>query len=180
MVDYPPRSNRCAAPSPPNRLPASLAIRPNWGPGNSFLFDDSQELAKNSNLGVNPVGTYGLGASLNNISFLEKLTHRLTFVYLHGNNSPRAIRSLNYYLGSGNLTSGSNPYFVMGRDLTSNEDLLGANFDTKYTIYENLAVVLETGWAQGRLQESVWGHRLVHKADAGDVWKVALGLTYKF
>ncbi len=148
-------------------------LRPNWGAGNSFLFDDSQELAKNSNLGMNPVGAWGFGASLNNISLVEKLSHRLTFTYIHGNNSARAIRNLNTLIGS-------NPYFVMGRDLTINEHAFGVNFDNKYMIYENLAAVLETGWAHGEFQQSVWGRRLVHKSRDGDVWKVAFGLTYKF
>ncbi|MEA4856592.1 outer membrane homotrimeric porin [Solidesulfovibrio sp.] len=152
------------------RMPSILS---NWGPGNSFLFDCSQELLKQGNMGVNPIGSYGLGASLNNISFIEKLSNRVTFVYLRGNNSPSAIRYLNTYMGS-------NPYFTMGRDLTTNEYVMGANIDTTYQIYENLAAVMETGWAHGQFQTSVWGHRLAQKSREGDAWKVAFGLTYKF
>jgi hypothetical protein len=152
------------------RMPSILS---NWGPGNSFLFDGSQELLKQGNMGVNPIGSMGVGASLNNISFIEKLTNRLTFVYLRGNNSASAIRYLNTYMGS-------NPYFTMGRDLTTNEYIIGANLDATYQIYENLAAVLETGWAHGDFQTSVWGHRLADKARQGDAWKVAFGLTYKF
>jgi hypothetical protein len=161
------------------RMPSVMS---NWGPGNSFLFDDSQELLKQGNMSVNPIGSYGIGASLNNITFVEKLSHRLTFIYLRGNNSPRAIRQMNYYVNGGNLNLGANPYFVMGRDLTYNEALLSANFDTTYQIYENLAAVLETGWAHGYFQESVWGHRFTHQASsaAGNSWKVAFGFTYKF
>ena len=152
------------------RMPSILS---NWGPGNSFLFDCSQDLLKQGNMGVNPIGSMGLGASLNNISFIEKLTNRLTFVYLRGNNAAAAIRNLNVLMGS-------NPYFTMGRDLTVNEYILGANFDTTYQIYENLAAVMETGWAHGQFQESVWGRRLAEKSRSGDAWKVAFGLTYKF
>ncbi len=148
-------------------------VRPNWGPGNSFLFDDSQELVKDSNMGMSPVGSWGLGASLNNVTFAEKLTHRLTVLYVAGTNSARAIRSLNTALGS-------NPYFQMGRDLTVNEYVLGLNFDTKYMIYQNLAAIVETGWAHGEFQQSVWGHRLASQARDGDTWKVAFGLSYKF
>ncbi|MEA4855205.1 MAG: outer membrane homotrimeric porin [Solidesulfovibrio sp.] len=148
-------------------------VRPNWGPGNSFLFDDSQELVKDSNMGMSPVGSWGLGASLNNVTFVEKLTHRLTVLYVAGTNSARAIRSLNTALGS-------NPYFQMGRDLTVNESVLGLNFDTKYMIYQNLAAIVETGWAHGEFQQSVWGHRLASQARDGDTWKVAFGLSYKF
>ena len=147
--------------------------RPNWGPGGSFLFDDSQVFARNSNMGIDPVGAMGVGAALVNMNFIQKFEHRLGFTYLHGNNSPRAIRDVNAALGS-------NPYFQMGRDLTWNESVLGANFDTKYAIYENLDARVETGWAHGNFQKSVWGSRLVNKAESGDTWKVSFGLTYRF
>ncbi|MFP5257761.1 MAG: outer membrane homotrimeric porin, partial [Acidobacteriota bacterium] len=148
-------------------------IRPNWGPGSSFLFDVNQELVKNSNMGMSPVGSWGLGASLNNVTLLNKLTQRLTFLYVNGTNSSRAIRDLNALMGS-------NPYFQMGRDLTVDEHVLGVNLDSRYMIYENLAAVIETGWAHGQFQQSVWGHRLVNQSRNGDTWKVAFGLSYKF
>ena len=148
-------------------------IRPNWGPGNSFLFDDSQELVKNSNMGMSPVGSWGLGVTLDDMSFVQKLTHRLTFLFVNGTNSARAIRTLNTLMGS-------NPYFQMGRDLTINEHVYGVNFDNKYMIYENLSAVVETGWAHGEFQQSVWGHSLVNQSRNGDTWKVSFGLSYKF
>jgi len=158
-------------------------VRSKWGPSNSFLFDDGQEFGKAGNMFVSPVGNYGIGASLNNISFIEKLTHRLTFAYVRGNNSARALRY--YNMNSGSFFSGSNastPYFSMGRDLTENEYLYGLSFDTKYMIYENLAAVLEAGWAHGSFQESVWGYRQYHHADdlGNNAWKLAVGLSYKF
>jgi len=155
-------------------------LRPGWGSGNSFLLDCGQDLARNSNMGMNPVGAYGIGATLDNIAFMENLTHRLNFTFLHGNNSPRAIRGLNAALGAGNLDAGSNPYFVMGRDLTTNEYAYGLNFDHKYRISENVHAIVETGWAHGQFQESVWGRRLARKAAETDAWKVAFGFTYKY
>ncbi len=148
-------------------------IRPNWGPGNSFLFDDNQELVKNSNMGLSPVGAWGLGATLANMSFMEKLTHRLTAIYMQGTNSAKAIRSLNAVMGS-------NPYFQMGRDLTEGEHVFGVNFDHKYMINQNLSAVIETGWAHGEFKSNVWGHRLVSQSRDGDTWKISFGLSYKF
>jgi len=148
-------------------------IRSNWGPGNTFLFDDNQELVKDANMAMSPVGSWGLGASLDNMSFIEKMTHRLTFTFVGGTNSARAIRFLNSYMGS-------NPYFVMGRDLAVGEYVLGVNFDNKYMIYQNLAAIVETGWAHGEFKQSVWGHRLVSQSRDGDTWKVSFGLSYKF
>ena len=49
-------------------------------------------------------------------------------------------------------------------------------------IYENLAAVVETGWAHGQFQESVWGHKTYHRAsnNGDNEWKVAFGFSYKF
>jgi len=94
---------------------------------------------------VSPTGNMGIGASLDKISFIEKLTHRLTFTYVRGTNSPMAIRTTCRPHQDLN-------YFSLGRDLTWNESLYSVNFDTKYQIYENLAAVVETGWAHGDFQ----------------------------
>ena len=152
------------------RLPI---LESSWGPGNSFLFDTTQDLYMNSNLGMSAVGNWGLGASLDKISFVGKLTHRLTFMYVHGNNASKAIRSLNVALGS-------NPYYQMGHDLTVDEQVMSVNFDNKYMVYDNLALLLETGWAHGDFQKSVWGRRLVNASRDGDSWKVAFGLKYRY
>lgn len=143
-----------------------------WNAGNSFLFDGGQEFGRSSNMHVNPVGSWGFGASLNKIKLVERLEQRLTAAYVHGNNAPGGVRYANAVLGS-------NPLFVMGRDLTVNEWLIGVNYDTKYMLYDNLALILETGYAHpGSFQTSVWGHRLTQQA--ADAWKAAFGFKYTF
>ena len=143
-----------------------------WGPSTSFLFDSSQSFAA-GHMGLNPIGSWGFAVSLNKVSFIQDLTHRLTFTYAQGTNNARALRNANTIWGTGN-------YVQMGRDLTTNEYVMGVNFDNQYNIYENLAAIVETGWAHGSFQSSVWGHRLVNQAKDGDAWKVAFGLQYKF
>jgi len=69
---------------------------------------------------------------------------------------------------------------MLGRDLSDQEYVYGVNLDNQYNIYENLAAIVETGWAHGQFQTSVWGHRFTKAANNGDVWKVAFGLQYKF
>ncbi|KUG29105.1 hypothetical protein ASZ90_001018 [hydrocarbon metagenome] len=181
------------------RMPYTFS---SWNGGTSFLFDGGQELGADSNMYMNPVGSWGLGLSLKNISFIEKLTHRITFVYVQGTNSSRAFRNINYanyainaaglavpmtgafnrpaYYGVDYTYPGytSNGLFTMGRDLTASECVFGLSFDHKYMIYENLAAIIETGWAHGNFQKSVWGPRLANKA--ADAWRVAFGLQYKF
>ncbi|WP_243358805.1 outer membrane homotrimeric porin [Fundidesulfovibrio terrae] len=143
-----------------------------WGPSTSFLFDCSQQFA-GGHMGLNNVGNWGFAVSLNKISFIQDLTHRLTFTYAHGTNSGRALRQANLLWGVGQ-------YVEMGRDLTTNEYVMGINFDNQYNIYENLAAIVETGWAHGQFEKSVWGRRMVNQAQNGDAWKVAFGLKYQF
>jgi len=181
------------------RMPYTV---PGWNAGTSFLFDGGQELGADSNMYMNPVGTWGIGLSLKDITFIEKLSHRITVAYVHGTNSSKAIRATNYanylitatgmavpmtgttyspaYYGVDYYTPGytSNGLFAMGRDLTASEYVIGVNFDHKYMIYENLAAIVETGYAHGNFQKSVWGSRLVNKSQ--DAWRVAFGLQYKF
>ena len=143
-----------------------------WGPSTSFLFDNNQAYGA-GHMGLNPVGSWGVAASLNKISFIQDLSHRLTFTFAQGTNSPRALRQGNIIWGVGN-------FFQMGRDLASNEQVYGVNFDNQYNIYENLAAIVETGWAHGNFHTSVWTHSFTTQARNGDAWKVAFGLQYKF
>ena len=142
-----------------------------WGPSTSFLLDSGQ--AFSGHMGLNPTGSWGFAASLNKMSFIQDLTHRLTFTYARGTNSGRALRAANALWGTGT-------YVQMGRDLTTNEYVVGVNFDNQYNIYENLAAIVEAGWAHGQFEKSVWGRRLVNQAQDGDAWKVAFGIQYKF
>ena len=151
------------------RLPT---IVQNWGPSTSFLFDCSQQFV-NGHMALNPTGSWGLAFSLNKISFIQDLTHRLTFSFAQGTNSPKALRQANALLGVGN-------YVQIGRDLATTESIVALNFDNEYKIYENLSAIVETGWAHGNFDRSVWGRRFYNAASNGDAWKVAFGVTYRF
>ena len=151
------------------RMPTVMGY---WGPSSSFLFDSSQAFTRGY-MGVNPIGSWGAVMSLNKISFIQDLTHRLTFTYARGTNSSSALRVANTLWGTGN-------YVQMGRDLTEKEYVIAVNLDHQYNIYENLAAIVEAGWAHGEFQSSVWGRRMVNQAENGDSYKVAVGLQYKF
>ena len=143
-----------------------------WGPTNSFLFDTNQDFDFGF-MGVNSIGSFGVVAGLDNVSFLKDLSHRLVFSYARGTNSPSGLRQANLIDGVGN-------YVEIGRDLTTEEQVFAVNFDTKYMIYENLAAILETGWSHGDFQTSVWTHRFTNVTRNGDAVKIAIGLKYKF
>ncbi len=145
-------------------------VVPAWNASTSFLFDGGQEF-KNGTVDVNPVGSWGITAALSDISFVEDLTSRITFSYARGTNSKTALRDAN-------LALGTNSFFIMGKDLALDEYVVGVSFDHKYMIYENLALIAETGWAHGEFDKSVWGRQFYNAA--GDMWKVSVGLKYTF
>lgn len=151
------------------RLPVFVS---SFNAGNSFLFDGGQAFA-NGHLGIAPMGTWGVSLSTGKMSFLEHLTHTVTVAYTRGTNDPRPLRISRQYLGDG-------VFYRMGRDLTVNEGVISVTFDHRYKIYENLAAIVETGYAHGNFQESVWGRRMVRDSRNGDVWKAQFGLDYKF
>ncbi|EHJ48911.1 hypothetical protein DFW101_2909 [Solidesulfovibrio carbinoliphilus subsp. oakridgensis] len=147
-----------------------------WGMGGSFLYQSGQEFTNDTML-ANPIGSWGLSASLDNVSFMNKLSHVVTFAAAFGTNSAAGLRKA--VLASG----GNGRYLTMGKDLAIGEYLLGANIDSKYWIYEkSLALVMETGWAHyGNGNGSIWNtgtKRFTNKVE--DAWKVAVGLKYWF
>jgi len=143
-----------------------------WGPSNSFLFDGDQAFS-NGFMNVNPVGAWGFVVALDKISFIQDLTHRITFSYARGTNSAAGLRKANALTGTGN-------YVQIGRDLAETEYVIGIGFDHRYNIYENLAAILETGWSHGEFDSGVWGRRLTNATRNGDAIKVAVGLQYRF
>ena len=151
------------------RLPV---ITPKWGPGTSFLFDNDQEFANNS-MSVDPTGTWGLAASLRDVSFIESLKSRLTFAAISGRNSPAGLRKAVL------ATGGVGQYVTMGRNLAEGEWVLGINFDHSYRITEELKLTMQTGFASPQgLKTGIWGHRFTNQAT--DAWMGSLGLLYTF
>jgi hypothetical protein len=143
-----------------------------WNVGGSFLYSGNATAFTRNTLLCNPTGSKGLALSFKEISFVKDLTHRLTIAVVNGTNSPSWARAVS-------ATGLEGVYATMGKDLTTDEWLIGVNFDHMYKIYENLDAILELGYANvSGLRASVWGPRDVH--NAGDAWKVAFGFRYTF
>ena len=145
-----------------------------WGMGGSFLYQSGQEFTNDTML-ANSIGSWGVSASLDNVSFVEKLSHVVTFAAAWGTNSPAGLRK------AVTASGGNGKYLTMGKDLAVGEYLLGLNIDSKYWIYDkSLALVMETGWAHyGNPKGSTWNTTSRHfTSQVEDAWKVALGLKY--
>lgn len=145
-----------------------------WGPRRSFLFDTDQEFtAADATMAVSPQGTWGLSAGLDNVNVIDNLTSLLGFTLAAGTSSSAGMRK------AAAASGGPGTYVQMGKNLVEGEYLLSAYFNHKYMIHEQLALILETGWAHGQnFDKGVWGRRMVNQA--ADAWQCALGFKYRF
>ena len=152
------------------RLPYLVS---SWNAGGSFLFNDDAGEWYNDKMSVSQVGSWGLGMTFDKITFIKDLSHRLTFNFVNGTNSPQSLRE-------GVLLGGVGTYYGMGNDIATTEWIYGVSLDNKYMIYENLAMYANLGWAHGNFDSSIWGRSFVNLAQNGDVWRVLVGFKYTF
>ncbi|QLA15895.1 outer membrane homotrimeric porin [Desulfolutivibrio sulfoxidireducens] len=149
-------------------------ISPNFGMGNSFLFPCNQDFS-NDNLGVDPSGSMGTTLALENISSVEKMTHLVNLTVMTGTSSAKGVA-----LAVG-ASGGNGQYMTLGKNLVQGEWLTAIEFETKYMVYQNLALILETGWATlSGARSDVWNTSRGFTGMVNDAWKASLGLKYTF
>jgi len=101
------------------------------------------------------LGVKGVGAALRDIQLVDKLSHEVVVYYVVGNNH-------------------ENNYSLM----TTKDKYYEANFNTKYQIYESLALVLETAYGKLKLDDLGTGSRGSMFEDG--MVRVVGGFVYKF
>ncbi|MDQ7032768.1 MAG: outer membrane homotrimeric porin [Desulfonauticus sp.] len=131
----------------------------------SFGFDGSA-LAHGGNIihdanNNNYLGLWALGLKLKDISFMENLSHTLTFMYGKGTSDKD-------YVNNGGDDS----------TLTTKDSFTEFDFDTKYKMYENLAAIVELGYAKINYDEDLGTRGNNYKDQAA--WKLAVGVKYNF
>lgn len=151
------------------RLPAVVRT---WNAGASYLFSTGQTFDNTTSINASPIGSWGLGATLDGVCFIQDLSSRMTAVYMRGTNDPAPLRR-------SVLANGPGYMVAMGKNLSVNEHLIGMNIDHTLSLGHGLKLVMETGWAHaGGLQKSIWTPRFVNAAR--DSWKLACGFLYTF
>ena len=109
-------------------------------------------------------GTWGLQAGIEDVSFLQDLTHKFTVTWFQGTNDKNQF-SLE-----------ENPYKYM----TDNDNVVEFNLASTYKIYKNLSACLElaymiTDYSDG--DHKTWANK--HETDK-DGWSTALTFQYLF
>jgi hypothetical protein len=115
----------------------------------------------------NGYGFWGLGISLMDFSFIDKLSHTLTFVYGQGTNDEDAIKK--------NIANPTPGILNGGSYLTTEDSYFEINFDHTYQLYENLTAYLELGYIDVDADDDVWGND-----DAEAASKLQFTLRYNY
>ncbi len=146
------------------RLPV-VGTDDGFGP-TSFGFPGSMGPVGDSYASVSGTGTWGVGARLADMSFVENLSHTLRVAYYQGTNNVENARWM-----------GAMPYGCDALYMTTRDHAWEVNFDHTYQIYENLTAYLELGYINLSLDQDVWGDE-AHDTD--DSWKAQVGFQYNF
>lgn len=138
-------------------------------------------------LGTNPNGTWGVGARIKKLTFMEDLSHTLRVNFFGGTNNTKMA---SYITGRRSVDDGGRAVYRNNTDfnsfgtyLTTADTGIEINFDSSYKVYDNLELVLETGYIHLWLDDSVWGKYGKIAGDSlnyKDAWKVSLNMIYSF
>ena len=156
----------------------------------NFAFNGNPYIAREGVLGTNMTGTWGIGARLKDVSFLEDLKHTLRVNFMGGTNAPKMAKYIRDY---------GNPYAKPGvRDvaryataydpmyLTTDDTALEIGLTNTYKMYDNFTVMLDASYVALWLEDSrsVWGKNPGRGALGGDgvydAWNVNLSFVYSF
>lgn len=119
------------------------------------------------------LGFWTVGLSLENISFVEKLSHDIHFLYIKGTNDKDLIRS--------SAAKGLTNISADGNFLTTEDQAFEIDFNTNYQIYDELAAIVEFGYINMDLDKETWENYDADRAGKDDpALKFAVGLVYSF
>ena len=154
----------------------------------NFAFNGNPYIAREAVLSDTMVGTWGIGARVKDVSFVENLKHTLRLNVMGGTNSTSMAKR---YLRSdassrANIYDGANAYGI-GMDplyLTTNDTAMEVGLTNSYKMYENFTVYLDAAYIATWLDQSdsVWGKSKMNgKSDqVRDPWNVNLSFVYAF
>ena len=101
--------------------------------------------------GVDYSGSWGIGAQLKDMSFLQDLKHTFRVAYWGGTNSTSMVKYMpNAFAFNTGLTNNIAPY------LTTNDGLVEFNLVNTYQIYQNLQMNVELDYMVNCMDNSTW------------------------
>ncbi len=116
---------------------------------------------------MNYSGTWGIGLQLTDFSFMEDLSHTIRVAYWGGTNHKDMAKVVNDPFGS----LGNSVVY-----LTTDDYLVEVNFDSTYSIYENLDAILQVGYIFNGVDKDNWAN----VDGTRDAYRVGLFFNYSF
>ncbi len=137
------------------------------------------------------VGTWGIGARLKDMSFVEKLKHTLFVNYWGGTNSTTMAKKLSAVGGiwaNGNVLADGAIDGSLGRDgiyMTTGDSALEFSLINEYKMYENFTISLQASYVALWLDtsKSAWGARHTEGKSipqTRDAWNLNALFAYTF
>ncbi|CAK7023323.1 MAG: hypothetical protein DESF_00968 [Desulfovibrio sp.] len=171
------------------RMP-SLSVNNNNNGFSNFAFNGNPYIAREATLGYSMAGTWGVGARLKDMSFLEDLKHTFRVNLIGGTNSPSMAKKLvrNGVAANGALDTtvhaGANNLGMDPLYMTTMDYAMEIGLTNSYQMYENFTVMLDAAYLATWLDQSrsVWGNSKMNgKSDeVRDPWNVNLSFVYSF
>ena len=153
----------------------------------NFAFNGNPYIAREGVLGTTMVGTWGIGARLKDVSFLEDLKHTLRVNFMGGTNAPKMAKYVSHtsFKAPASVTQYGTSYDPMY--LTTGDTALEIGLTNTYKMYDNFTVMLDAAYIALWLDDSrsTWGKNpMANFAKGGDgvydAWNVNLSFVYSF
>ncbi|MBD5626761.1 MAG: outer membrane homotrimeric porin [Desulfovibrio sp.] len=157
----------------------------------NFAFDGDPYIARDKVIARNMAGTWGIGARLKDMSFIDDLKTTFRVNYIGGTNSPTMAKkmSLNGLWATGDQLDGyegpSTTYGMEGLYMTTGDSALEFGLTNYYKMYDNFTIALEADYIALWLDTSTsaWGAR--HKESKSipqtkDAWNINASFVYSF
>jgi hypothetical protein len=150
-----------------------------------YAFSGGTTFGRESVVSDSMVGTWGIGARLKDMSFLEDLKHTFRINFMGGTNSTTMAR---YFYGNraGDYDAGVRNGGLGAEQLymTTNDYALEFGLYNAYKMYENFTVALDANYICLMRDHSkkVWGNAAFNGKDdtTMDPWNVRLSFIYSF
>ena len=174
------------------RMP-SISVNNNNNGFSDFAFNGGPMIGREAILGYDMSGTWGIGARLKDMSFIENLKHTFRLNLIGGTNSTTMTRYLaghNSVYNNGTTrgaslqgpnaqVAGMNPLYM-----TTNDTALEFGLSNDYKMYDNFTVSLDAAYIATWLDQSrgVWGNSKMNgRSDQErDPWNVNVRFVYSF
>lgn len=122
-------------------------------------------------------GTWGIGAFIRDVSFIDKVNHLFRVAWWGGTNSPGMVK---YMTQSSAWEAPTNRYDSLY--LTTNDNLLEFNLVTRWDVYENLECLVDLGYIANFMDDDTWkkGYKNFGTYQKQDAWKAQVIFQYEF